>query len=125
MPNGLFGIQGNFLMMAERFAAKGQKVHNLPRDVGIELATRYVRLLHDPWPPGSPVDTGTMRRGFSVRPKNEGADVINPVEYWPYVNYGTYKMEARPFVELSLQRLKTEGHVNEIVKKRLLGVLRG
>jgi len=45
------------------------------------------------------VEFGTMLNSTQGNHRGDEGDVSNATEYWPYVNYGTYKMAARPFVE--------------------------
>ena len=115
----MLGVGLSFSGMAAKMAKQAMDIKTEDKKVGRDLALRFITLVHDPWPPGAPRDTSTMVRGFSVRDRQDGADVINPVEYWPYVNFGTIKMEKRPFVELTLQRMDTEGHTSKIVANHL------
>lgn len=47
-----------------------------------------------------PVDTGKLRRSIEIEYENGGliARVTSDVEYAPYVEFGTRKMHAQPFM---------------------------
>lgn len=56
-----------------------------------------------------PVDTGNLRNSITHEQENETTEVIGTsVEYAPYVELGTVKMAARPYL-----RPAAEGHVPE------------
>ena len=46
----------------------------------------------------APVDTGRLRASITVKRTPDGAVVGSNVEYAPYVEYGTSKMAAQPFL---------------------------
>lgn len=58
------------------------------------------------------IDTGNLRNSITARPTVHNgvkATVVGtPVEYGPYVELGTYKMAARPFI-----RPAVEEHVSD------------
>jgi len=65
--------------------------------------------------PGSPpnVETGTLRRSIdSTRPMRFAGTVFTRVgtntEYGPFLEYGTQKMAARPFMRPGLERFRPE-----------------
>lgn len=47
----------------------------------------------------SPVDTGRLKRSIKADVKGLEANIGTDVEYAHFVHDGTYKMEARPFLE--------------------------
>ena len=60
-----------------------------------------------------PVDTGTLRRSITVSPaEKEGEDIAGSVytniEYGPYVELGTYKAKAQPYLEPAAQKVAGE-----------------
>ena len=56
-----------------------------------------------------PVDTGNLRNSITHQRYDENTEVIGSgVKYAPYVELGTYKMKARPFL-----RPAAEGHQGE------------
>ena len=66
-----------------------------------------------------PVDTGNLRNGITHQQESENVEVIGTnVEYAPYVELGTGKMDARPFL-----RPAAENHVDEykFVLKQCMG----
>ena len=46
----------------------------------------------------TPVDTGNLRRSFSTRVRRLEGEVSNSASYAPYVEYGTVRMSAQPFL---------------------------
>lgn len=46
----------------------------------------------------SPVLTGNLRRSFSGQTKGVNGFIVTGAYYWVYVNFGTSKMDANPFV---------------------------
>lgn len=56
-----------------------------------------------------PVDTGRLRNSITHQAENENTEVIGTnVEYAPYVELGTYRQAAKPFL-----RPAAEGHGDE------------
>lgn len=56
-----------------------------------------------------PVDTGNLRNSITHQRYDENTEVVGSnVEYAPYVELGTHKMKARPFL-----RPAAEGHADE------------
>lgn len=56
-----------------------------------------------------PVDTGNLRNSITHEQYDENTEVVGTnVEYAPYVELGTHKMSARPFL-----RPAAEGHSSE------------
>lgn len=65
-----------------------------------------------------PVDTGRLRNSISHMQYGEDEYIGSNVEYAPYVELGTHKMKARPFL-----RPAAEGHgdiYSDIMKKELM-----
>lgn len=51
-----------------------------------------------------PVDTGTLRNSINYQLMDERTVIIGTnVEYAPYVEYGTVKMSAQPFLHPALE----------------------
>ncbi len=46
-----------------------------------------------------PVDTGNLRNSITHTSDDNAAYIGTNVEYAPYVEYGTYKMPAQPFLK--------------------------
>ena len=59
----------------------------------------------------APVLTGFLRNSHSSRETNDGAQVEVGAEYAHYIEFGTSKMSARPFLRPALDE-----HRNEIVE---------
>lgn len=55
-----------------------------------------------------PVDTGTLRNSISHAVDNNTAIIGTNVEYAPYVELGTFKMDAQPYL-----RPAVENHIKE------------
>lgn len=56
-----------------------------------------------------PVDTGNLRNSITHQQKDDTTELIGTaVEYAPYVELGTYKMSARPYLVPAL-----EEHIDE------------
>lgn len=63
------------------------------------------------------VDTGRLRGSISHTHDDEAAYIGTNVEYAPYVELGTYKMAARPFLRNAASNYGDE--YKEIIKKDL------
>ena len=46
----------------------------------------------------APVDTGYLANSIEGKVTGAGGQVTSSADYWAYVEYGTYKMAAQPFV---------------------------
>ena len=46
-----------------------------------------------------PVDTGTLRKSITHRVVEDAVQIGTNVEYAPYVEFGTYKMKAQPYLK--------------------------
>jgi len=55
-----------------------------------------------------PVDTGNLRNSISHAVSGDAAYIGTNVEYAPYVEFGTRKMSAQPYLKPA-----AEGHVSE------------
>ena len=68
---------------------------------GSELQRSAMRL--------APVDTGTLYRGIGLDIKDSGmtAEVEPTADYAPYVEYGTRKMSAQPFMRPAFRAQKS------------------
>jgi HK97 gp10 family phage protein len=57
-----------------------------------------------------PVDTGTLRRSITHKPHvpTRRVQIGTNVEYAPYVELGTSKMSARPFLRIALEKNRKE-----------------
>lgn len=63
--------------------------------------------LHSELQDETPVRTGNLRNGWRLQVTTAAtapALVVNPVEYGPYVNYGTSRMRGRFFLERVVER---------------------
>ena len=59
---------------------------------GMALCEKYAKQF-------CPVDTGNLRASISTRMENNKGIVYTNVEYAPYVEYGTAKQSAQPFMQ--------------------------
>lgn len=73
----------------------------------------------------APVDTGRLKGSITTEldlgGTNPSAEIGTNVEYAPYVEYGTYKMAARPFLNPAYDRHieEFEENVSRIVRRIL------
>lgn len=69
----------------------------------------------------APIDTGNLRRGISKyhKEKCEGA-IISRAHYWVYLQYGTSKMNANPFVTRTANKVgpRFTKYIHEEFKNR-------
>ena len=70
-----------------------------------------------------PVDTGRLRASITHQVTTNGTSgdmrVGTNVEYAPYVELGTFRMKARPFIKPSITEHKA--HYVSVIKNRLQG----
>ena len=64
-----------------------------------------------------PVDTGNLRASITVDINGVEAEVGTDVEYAPFVEYGTSKSKAQPFMTPAKQTV--EGQLNKIIEKEV------
>jgi HK97 gp10 family phage protein len=68
------------------------------------------------------VDTGALREGMSVKPVSGMAAVHVGIhseqEYWKYVEFGTSRMNAHPFIGPAVQESLPE--LKEIMKSHVI-----
>ena len=76
VTGGNFGLS---LDMAAVFAAAGEAVADEARAM-------------------CPVDTGALRNSIAVSAGNDGAEISADADYAAYVEFGTWKMAAQPFL---------------------------
>lgn len=114
--------------LASSFRARGEKVNtNLGKAIKsacliVEREAKVSMSPNGPSSPGEPpaVDTGRLRASITHRLEGGGRDtrtkgyVGTNVEYAPYLEFGTSRMAARPFLTPALEK-----HREEI--KRLIG----
>lgn len=79
--------------------------NNFTKDVANEIALRLIRMIKQK----TPVNTGTLRNGWSVNiienGKNYTIEIINPIEYASEVEYG-HRQEAGRYVPALGKKLK-------------------
>jgi len=67
-----------------------------------------------------PVDTGALQASLTTNFTNQlEKQITSDVEYWKYVNYGTSRMSANPYIERSVDGLDVDGIVEKVVLKTL------
>ena len=66
-----------------------------------------------------PVDTGTLRSSISTKQGKADVKVSTNVEYAPFVEHGTFKMSARPYLFNSYkeERPRLIARIKRILKK--------
>lgn len=57
----------------------------------------------------TPVDTGRLRSSVASRIEPQMGEIFTNVQYAPFVEYGTHKMEARHVMRGSSSRIKGKG----------------
>ena len=75
----------------------------------------------------APADTGALRRSIASRIEGGGAAIQGiiyaPLEYAPYVEYGTDKMAAKPYIasaKIKVQREIENGYVAKKIRQELI-----
>lgn len=75
--------------------------------------------------PASPtyVRTGNLRNSLTHRVDEQGKAVYvgSNIEYAPYVEMGTKKMPARPFIRPTVEKSEYKDQYNEIVERLMQG----
>ena len=51
-----------------------------------------------------PVDTGELRDSIEVEATGDTVYVVVTANHWPYLEFGTSRMEAQPFIRPALNR---------------------
>lgn len=69
-----------------------------------------------------PVDTGNLRASISMDVKGIEAEVGTNVEYAPYIEYGTSRQKAQPF--MTPARQKVENELNKIIVREVKNYVR-
>lgn len=69
-----------------------------------------------------PVDTGNLRGSITVDINGVEAEVGTNVEYAPFVEYGTSRSKAQPFMTPAKQTV--EGQLNKIIAKEVIKYVR-
>jgi len=64
-----------------------------------------------------PVDTGALQRSLSVKQRRQLEAIIEMLYYGFYVEYGTSKMRAQPFIRPSIDAVTN--HLSQILWKHL------
>lgn len=93
--------------------AKDAAVERALEAIGLQ-AEGYAKMI-------CPVDTGRLRNSITHQKEEKETEVIGTnVEYAPYVELGTYRQRAQPYLKPA-----AENHVEEyieIIKKSLKGI---
>ena len=55
----------------------------------------------------APVDTGNLRSSIDFEVGSEDADIFSPVIYAPFLEYGTSRQAAQPFLRSALHENKS------------------
>jgi HK97 gp10 family phage protein len=63
----------------------------------------------------TPVDKGNLKQKCNYKVENDKLYLLNEAEYAGYVEYGTYKMQAQPFMKPAI--FDTITQANKIVKE--------
>lgn len=65
----------------------------------------------------SPVDTGNLRQSLTYKVMLNEVQIGTNVEYAPYIELGTVKMNAQPFLEPAVSQSKIENIVRRYFKE--------
>ena len=71
----------------------------------------------------TPVLTGNLKNSITYKVREEDAIVGTNVEYAPYVEFGTSKMEAQPYLEPSLHNNKKK--IEKLLKDAIAREIKG
>lgn len=71
----------------------------------------------------APVKTGNLRGSIDFSIEDVIAIVGTNVEYAPYVEYGTYKMDAQPFLFPAL--INNRDNINQIMRQAFHSAIKG
>ena len=73
----------------------------------------------------APIDTGNLRRSIQKNKRGQGQGELTArgAPYWVYLQYGTSKMEANPFVTRTARRVKPKLQQYVIEELKRAGVL--
>ena len=73
----------------------------------------------------APIDTGNLRRSIHKRKpgKCQGELTARGAPYWVYLQYGTSKMDANPFVTRTARRIKPKLQEYVLEELKRTGVL--
>ena len=98
---------------AEVIDAKNAAIARALEAMGLQ-AEGYAKML-------APVDTGRLRNSLThdVRPDEEAVYIGTNVEYAPFVEYGTRRSKAQPYLEPAIQNHL--GEYERIAKSYLKG----
>lgn len=103
-------IKGNVQTVRENARARLPRAANALRNAELTVLSGNP----SPSPPGSPPGrrSGHLRNRWSLIAKGSGGDMVfgikSGVHYSPYLEYGTRKMAARPFVDKIVETAKPE-----------------
>lgn len=89
---------------------------NAKRESLEEIKTVGFQIMND----NVAVDTGELKSGNRASIKGDGVEFRNDVKHGPYVEFGTYKMAARPFMGLIADRYS--GRIKVIIEKKFTNV---
>ena len=107
MAKTVSSIQIKSSHIKEAISAKDERVETALIQIGM-LAEGYAKqALTDQ----NAVDTGRLRNSVTNQYDDSTVYVGTNVEYAPYIEFGTYRMEARPYLAPAL-----EEHVDEYEK---------
>ena len=81
-----------------------------------EICQEYVYAIKNE----APVDTGALRDGIKLYIDDHlEKHITSDMYYWIYVNYGTYKMAANPFVDRGIEDVQSSGLVDAAIERAL------
>ncbi|MCK6578114.1 MAG: hypothetical protein L6Q98_08435 [Anaerolineae bacterium] len=113
MPSGLRITKNDRRVLQRLIRETPDKVSDAVRGIATEMTNDIVLSYGEsPSSPGEPpgVDTGTLRSGttweLDSQDKTKAAITIQ-AEYGPYLEFGTSKMSARPFVTPVFERWRS------------------
>ena len=103
----------DFNSLAQWFARLIKDAPELMEDIVEQTALRVDKEAKK----NCPVDTGNLRASISIDLNGMEAEVGTNVEYAPFIEYGTSKSKAQPFLTPAKQTV--EGQLDKIIKKEV------
>jgi len=123
---------------AESFARLGDQVDDLLESVAKELAARMLAKVKKltpvgQYPKGSGKKGGTLRRRWTAEVQRDGktyvVEVVNPVEYASYVEYGHRTRDHKGWVNgkymMTISEQELRGQTPALLERMLAQWLRG
>jgi hypothetical protein len=131
----MINIASNLPQLTGKLNAMGSGIKDHEHKAMVDLAKMTIKIINRPG--YCPRDTGTLVRGHKVAEPEQGtANVVNSVEYWIYVVYGSSAVgtsylgkmipgtgragiRGNNYLQRALQTMHSEGHFEKIIRKHI------